>query len=247
MSRIEITVHEIITLLNHSSLPTIIVEGNDDLIVYRTIETALNEYSFSILPVGGREKALEVFNRRGEIKSTQFLFFIVDKDCWVYSDVPKEFQHDAIICTDGYSIENDIIVDSNIICTIAGDHKYVFEEKLDKFTYWYALAVDRFLRGEVSVLKESPDKILSDEKYQQYVILKNDEEYPESLKNKIRSDYIKLIRGKSLLSLIVRVLNNRQNSARYDTKAIFEMVSVRPGDKIKNIISKIKELIAVNN
>jgi hypothetical protein len=56
-----ISLEEWIALLERSVLPTIIIEGRDDVIVYREFEKKLN---VDVLPVGGRNTILEIFKEK---------------------------------------------------------------------------------------------------------------------------------------------------------------------------------------
>lgn len=66
-----LTTEELIATLRNTSLPTVVVEGLDDMIVYRAIEQRLSHLNVSILPTGGRSKLLDIYKRKGEIQSKQ--------------------------------------------------------------------------------------------------------------------------------------------------------------------------------
>ena len=63
--KIEISTEEAIAVIKKSSLPTVVIEGADDAIVYRKIED-IGDGFVSLLPVGGRENVLAIFNRKAE-------------------------------------------------------------------------------------------------------------------------------------------------------------------------------------
>ena len=107
-----VPVHVILAMIRNSpSGKFVIVEGVDDIIVYRILINLYKTLGIQVIPAGGRDKVLEVFD---EIKSTNNInktIFIVDKDLWVFRGIPTEYQHERIITTSGYSIENDVFID----------------------------------------------------------------------------------------------------------------------------------------
>ena len=101
------TVDEIIALLKKTDLPTVVCEGSDDLIVYRRFEEHLSHIGVSILPAGGRENVLEVFERRGEIPTSVRLAFIADRDTWVNTEIPTAYVAPALCGSMPFPVEID--------------------------------------------------------------------------------------------------------------------------------------------
>ncbi len=233
---IEITTEEIIAILKRTSLPTVIVEGCDDMIVYRNIEKELAHLGVSMLPVGGRRNVLDVFNRKNEIPNHVRVAFIADKDIWVITDIPEEFADDQLIFTEGYSIENDIFMDGKL-CDILNDSEK-FEEELKDFIEWYALAINRMINGCSETISLHPNEVLCPNKRPWLLKLKDGEEYPEELRYRIANDYMRMVRGKSLISLFLRNAKNK-----YTHKSILELVAIRPGPMLKRIISEVEAAI----
>ncbi len=67
MGNKSLTIDEIISTLNHSDLPTVLVEGSDDIFVYRNIESKIGSRQINFLPCGGRNTLLKIFERKNEI------------------------------------------------------------------------------------------------------------------------------------------------------------------------------------
>ncbi|WEI10088.1 DUF4435 domain-containing protein [Acinetobacter soli] len=62
----------------------VVVEGVDDIIVYRSLITIFASKRIQVLTAGGRDKVLEVFD---EVKKLGYLdkaIFIVDQDSWIF-------------------------------------------------------------------------------------------------------------------------------------------------------------------
>lgn len=225
----EITVDEVIGLLKRTSLPTLVVEGSDDMIVYRRFEDSLAHIGVSVLPVGGRKKVLEVFNRRAEIPKSVRTMFIADQDTWVNVGIPAAYADQSLLFTDGYSIENDVYRDGELWKLLQPNEQCAFATALDSFIEWYALAVSRHLLGTAQQISLHPDHVLNPIHRPALLALEPAETYPSALKNQIRGDHGRLLRGKSLLALLLRHTNARGRGVRHSDSGLFEMVAVRPG------------------
>jgi hypothetical protein len=104
MKKRELTVEEIVSLLRHSSVPTILVEGSEDVMVYRWLKQHIKPLKASAIQCGGREKLLSVYKRRNEFSHIKTAF-LADQDMYVFLGIPSDYSD--IIWTAGYSIEND--------------------------------------------------------------------------------------------------------------------------------------------
>ena len=77
-----LTEEELKSTLKHSSIPTIIVEGKDDLKIYRWIEEDINASAtmhIDIMPCGCRNTLIKLYNSRSDFKKVLFIaaMFIV--------------------------------------------------------------------------------------------------------------------------------------------------------------------------
>jgi hypothetical protein len=78
---IEMTADEVLSTLNHSALPTVVVEGGDDIIVFRKLEETLAHLGVSVFAARGRNTLLDVFKRRAEITNGQGLLLLLTVIC----------------------------------------------------------------------------------------------------------------------------------------------------------------------
>lgn len=239
--KIDISVEELIGTLKNTSLPTIIVEGKDDLIVYRTIEEQLSYLDVSILPVGGREKALQIFERLNELPKNSRILFIVDKDCWVFTNIPKEYQSEKIITTDGYSIENDIFVDGELENLLRGEERDKFNTELDDLIKWFSIAISRNLNGITTEIKHHPNHVLNPDYYSNLIQLDPTESFPNDLYKDLKNEFKKKLRGKTLLNLLIRNTNYKGREPKHTDNALLESVAIRPGFLINKIKKEIEE------
>lgn len=243
-TELDITTDEVVSLLKRTSLPTIIVEGCDDMIVYRAIEEKLAHLGVSMLPVGGRGKVLDVFKRNNEIPKSVRVAFIADKDLWASIGIPAEYVADQLIFTEGYSIENDVFLDGELWKILKGNEPQKFEAELSEFIEWYALAINRTINGDSETISLHPDHVLCPKQRPDLIKLKEGEEYPEALREKVRNEYKKLVRGKSLISLLLRNVNYKGREPRHTDKALLESVAIRPGPLLQRITAAVEAAIS---
>lgn len=235
-----VTTEELLATLKNTALPTVVVEGLDDMIVYRAIEEKLAHLSISILPTGGRSKLLDIYRKRSEVHTTSALIFIADRDTWVQTGIPQEFDGPNIIWTDGYSIENDAIRDGELVKLLKGVEKEKFNRELNEFLQWYALAVSRHLQDPTVPICLHPNHILDAHDKDALTKVNEGESYPTPLLDEIASDPKKLVRGKSLLFLLVRNLSYKGREPRHSDKALLEVAAMKPGPFLSEIIQKVE-------
>lgn len=238
--KIDLTPDEIVALLKKSYEPTVLIEGKDDIVIYRKLED-ISEVS--VLQTGGRNTLISVFNRRSEFHGKK-VAFIADQDCWCVTGIPSEYIDERLIFTSGYSIENDIFIDINIINMMNGAEKELFNQELNMFVDWYSLAVKRFITNGDQSLKDHPNKILDDlNKYNEFCKISDEEKYPCEIKKLISDNPILKIRGKSLFDLALRQLGNpNRNVVHKNPKIFFDFAAANPGKNINKIFSNIKRI-----
>jgi hypothetical protein len=240
----DISIDETIALLKKTSLPTIVVEGADDMIVYRHMEESLSAFGVSVLPVGGRKNVLEIFSRRGELPNSVKITFIADQDIWINIGIPPEYHHDSLVFTGGYSIENDIYTDGELWKLLRRDEVTKFDKEVSAFLCWYALALSRHLQNASEVIKFHPNHVLDPDHHTGLLSLQTGELYPDKLHEELSNDYQKTLRGKSLMALLIRNTSYSGREPHHNSKALMEMVANRPGPLLETMYSRVKTLHA---
>lgn len=112
----KVDVGALIANIKDGDLFNIIIEGNDDKLVYDEFEDIyeLTEPLVSVLEVGGRNNVLKIFKALKDTPHINKAIFIVDQDQWVLTGVDPQYDHPHVIRTTGYSFENDIFIDGNL-------------------------------------------------------------------------------------------------------------------------------------
>lgn len=244
MAGIDYSVDEIVALLKKTSLPTIVVEGSDDVIVFRHLEDRLANLGVDVLPATGRSKLLQVFERRDEFKASTKVVFIADRDTWVHTGIPSKYLDDILILTDGYSIENDVYRDGDLESLLIASEREVFFWELDMFITWYSLALSRSLDGLHANIDLHPNQIFQEGSLDTLLQMRDDEFYPHALKGEIKSNYARILRGKSLLNLLVRQTTRPGRQPAHKPQALLEFVAARPGQHLLAIEEKVNKFLA---
>lgn len=233
------TVDELFELLKRTGLPTVLVEGKDDIIFYRRVEEGLSELGLDILPAGNKHAVLQLRDKLYDQPIKKTIIFIVDNDLWVHSG--QEIGDARLLTTEGYSIENDIFLDGELWNLLDKNEQSKFEAELKRFIRWYALAVSRQLRGLACEFRAHPTKILEDpEFYEQQLRLLDDEAYPDELYREISSNYQKLLRGKSLFGLLLRQLSGAHRKTKFGAHQLLEIGAARKGSRYDRICALVQ-------
>ena len=241
-----LTVDEVIALLKRSMLPTVVVEGADDVIVYRRLEDHFDEFGLSVLAVGGRSNILKIFERLNEIQSNEHITFIADKDHWVLTGVPTQYMSNRLFLTDGYSIENDLYRDGEMENILDKTELKSFSEDIRRFITWFSLAINRFISGQEEALDTSPHKVLDETAFAQLTTLKPGEIYPQDVFEIINSDYARFVRGKSLWQVISRQTARKGRVVRLNDKSFMEIQSANRGPLLSGLYQKIENYFLAN-
>jgi len=232
--RIPFTVEEIISTIQRSSLPFILVEDTSKEMaeVYRKIESKIGTTNASIIPCGGRRPLLEIYKRRNEFTSKK-VAYIADKDMWVFSGVPNEF--DDICFTKGYSIENDLYADGKEQIEVLLEDEEIVEKGqiFQEIIQWYSSKVDKYLGGtitncefsDVTFLNKSIFDRVTNKITEQFKIGTGYTEPKAETVASILANYSLQLRGKFLFQVLYLLLfENRKNPmARYHTRHLLDI------------------------
>lgn len=221
----------IATITNSRIGKYVIVEGVDDIVIYRNLIALYRSKGINVLAAGGRKKVLEVFDA---LKSTSHLnkaIFIVDQDSWIFSGVPAEYQHTSIICTSGYSIENDVYLDKQLDILMQGTNVFsAFQSDLQIYLKWFALAITRFCTNDNEdgeILNVHPQTFFKcTSTIESFCNLKAGEIFPQSTYDDLLVNYGLKFRGKCLLPLAVIALGKRPDAPKYNSKTIMEETAI---------------------
>jgi hypothetical protein len=241
-----LSVDDIIVTLNHSAFPSLIIEGKDDILVFRRLEQNVSIRGFTILPAGGRSAVLELFRRRNEIRNQDGVFFFADRDLWLFDVVPAEYRHDRLMFTVGYSIENDMYIDGELEALLTPAEQIRFTEDIETYLAYYCRVVSGYLSGQGdNGLADHPNMVLDNpaELNLRCEALGGIAVSAE-IASTIRTNYFTHLRGKTLFQIILRQLSKGGRNPKYSKAALFDLGAVRNGPSMRRVLEWVESAFA---
>ena len=201
------TVDHLVGVLRRSRIPGIVVEGNDDVIIYRELAKRIGILEVALHPSGGRNKLLQIYKRRSEFAHVP-VAFIADQDMWLFSGI--EPGYNDIIWTHGYSIENDLYSDANLERLLDENETAEHQQILDAISTWFAFAVETYLAGNRPYLDVHCDEMIPPGRTEldaDFCKRRSFRVPNAELVRQIRDEYQLRLRGKQLFQLLIRFLS----------------------------------------
>lgn len=213
---------ELISAINHSSEPYVIVEGDDDVMIYRWLLDDIGAIA-ALEHRQGCGGVKNLFFRKGEITNPK-IAFVCDRDTNVYTGkTPKGCG--GIIYTKGYSIENDLYYGRKLEKKLfEAKDRELFEKALNSFLLYYGCELEKFSEGKVFDLRRKPEAIINHKDYSLRISqLCNYKEPSTETIEHLKSKYDLLIRGHSLFKLVGMILRRKTRKPQYEVDTIYEM------------------------
>lgn len=238
------TVDEIISTLKRSNIPTILIEGTDDLFIYRWIKRKITATPVALQACGGRNNLFSVYHRRSEfINST--VAYVADRDGFRFKPIPKEFA--GIIFTKGYCIENDVYTGSEISNFIDPENKTELDTLREVIGSWFAYEVEKFLNcpectnlenagAHINLVTPNGNEICP--KFSKSIgYIPANEKYREL----VFSNYDFNVRGKQLFQMLARLLSRKGRFSKFTDKNLVE-IALKTGENeaLTPIIEKLE-------
>jgi hypothetical protein len=242
----ELTIDEIVSSIQKSQLISVVIEGKDDVVAFRTLERDLNQEfknNITLVPAGGRSKVLQILDQIKGSKALDRCIFICDKDIWVFSGVPDEISAAGVITTEGYSIENDIIRDYPPTDFMDDSEIIQYDSEVNYFSQWFAEQVKFALDGKENNLSLFPGVILDKKPRDDFGYVCDPDHQCASLFQMITAENRKYIRGKSLLQVAMRQLSRKGRASKHHHLSFLEHGSVRRGKWFSRIISEVNSRV----
>ena len=230
---------------SHTYLPTVIVEGENDIPIYRRIEKYIGVQDADVIQVGGRNNLLSLYERRKEFAHLP-VAFVADRDLWLFSGIPPDYPE--IIWTEGYSIENDLYVGAgleNLLSTDdVGEHRLV----LDSIIEWFAFEVEEHLACRPAHVATGCNTVVPEGKTEMDQGFRNCRGFrppDEQLHQQIKETYQLQLRGRLLFEILIRFLNASSGN-QYSIVRLHEIAfEKKPPDELMNrFIREIERAIA---
>ena len=223
MPRQDLTVDELVAALGRSQLPTVIVEGQVDIQIYRWIEESISNRKVDIQSAGGRNNLLLVYKRRDEFAHLP-VAFVADRDLWLFSGIPPGYPD--IIWTEGYSIENDLYAGANLENLLNVDEVDEHRQVLEAIIEWFAFEVEEHLACRPAQVDKHCNEIVplgQNEMDQGFRSSRGFRSPNQTLHQRIKNAYQLQLRGKTLFQMLNRFLNARRRRPKHSTLGLYEI------------------------
>lgn len=219
------TVDELVSMLRRSKLPTVIVEGREDMLIFRWMEENLKVHEVDVIGVGGRPNLFAVYDRKSEFQHLP-VAFIADKDKELFTQLPTGC--DEIIWTQGYSIENDLYAGADPSLESLMDAHEVVEHSqlLDTIVSWFAFEVEELLAGRIPEFNHHCNEVVPEGQTEiDYDFLQRRGVCPPNseLQQQIKAAYQLQLRGKLLFQMLVRFLSKSNRRVKHSIHGLFEV------------------------
>jgi hypothetical protein len=239
------TVDEWVTTLKDSDLPTVIVEGENDIPIYRRIEKYIGVQDADIIQVGGRNNLLSLYKRRNEFANLR-VAFIADKDLWLFSGIPPDYPE--IIWTEGYSIENDLYAGADLEKVLNANDVNEHRLVLNSIIEWFAFEVEEYLAGREAQVATGCNTVVplgQTEMDQGFCTCRGFRSPDEKLHQQITEGYQLQLRGKLLFEILIRFLNASNTGEQYSVAKLHQIAfDMKPPDELMDqLIHEIERAI----
>lgn len=240
-SEIRLSENEMVAHLKRTRLPTILVEGSDESLVYRYLEDRINVENIenaNILICHGRNMLINVFKRREEFPRAKVVF-VADQDMWFFEGIPKEYKN-KIVFTEGYSLENDLYIQTFFEKLLDNSELESFQNLIKELSVWFAFEVDRYNKTgnffcDVHINEICPKNVLS-ERFKQKIQFVDP---PILLIQRISQDYTKALRGKNLFEALLRFLSYSKRPSKYSRDNLIELGTKNENPRLTLLVNSI--------
>jgi hypothetical protein len=217
------TEKEIVDYLKRTSLPTLLVEGDDDAAIYRWLENRLGVFSGSVLFCSGRDVLISIYRNRETFPHGK-LAWLADLDMWRFSPPPADL--DGIVFTTGYSIENDLYAGSQIEALLEEDERSRHSRLLSVLCRWFSFEVLEFLASREAQVAHHVRRVVDLDAMEirpEFASLRGYSEPDPSFVASLFADYKLNLRGKTLVDALITYLSDSRRTPKYSKPAIIEM------------------------
>lgn len=243
------TVDDWVTVLsdNHTNIPTVIVEGKNDIPIYRRIERYIGVQNADVIQVGGRNNLLSLYKKRKKFAQLP-VAFVADRDLWLFSGISQDYPD--IIWTEGYSIENDLYVGADLEKVLNANDVDEHRQVLDSIIEWFAFEVEEDLAGREAQVATGCNKVVplgQTEMDQGFRQCRGFRPPDQKLHRQIKGAYQFQLRGRLLFEMLIRFLNAHPGS-QYSVERLHETAfEMKPPDELMDrFIREIEQTITAH-
>lgn len=225
-------VKEFVNYLSKSSLPTILVEGKDDMRIYNWIKEYFDDHrTVSVMAVGCRSKLLAVYDRRAMFRHLP-VAFVADRDLDYLLELPSD-RYEDVVWTEGYSIENDLYAGGESVLEklLNQDERCQYKQILETLIEWFAFEVEEFSCGRYAKVNRKLKDIVAKGQTQMNDDFRECRGFcppNKAIYQQISGAYQLRLRGKFLFQILHRILTGDSRDPSYNLFSLYEMAFKLP-------------------
>lgn len=215
---------EVVAMIKRSHWPTLVVEGSSDQTFYQSVEKKSKQTTIDFIAVGGKRAVLAIYKKRHEFKVP--VVFVADRDVWVFFRKPKGLEE--LVVTNGYSIENDILNETQIRQGLSSAGISYLDNMKEPLSNWFAYQVGCCKNGQKYSFRCSITGLVDEQFHLTKGILGDNPVIDDKILTDITSHWWKKFRGKTLLDLCFRATRKDPKHARITKKEYIHNVMLLP-------------------
>jgi hypothetical protein len=227
-------------------MPVIVIEGTDDVYIYRWLKTNLSNSQVTLQATGGRNNLFAIHDCKSEFINKKVIF-IADKDSYRFDRVPLNRQD--IIFTSGYCIENDVYHGSDVCNLLDNEDLNDFEVLKKIIVRWFAFELEQFNHRKLTNINAtlkvaSHINVVSptglNDICPSFKIKIGFNEPCPSVVRLVESEYGLNLRGKQLFQILTRFMSKKDRFSLFSDKNLIE-IALKQGNNvfIQRLISEI--------
>jgi hypothetical protein len=233
-------------------MPIIIIEGTDDVYIYRWLKSKLANSLVSLQATGGRINLFAIHDRKSEFEGKKVLF-IADKDSYRFEGIPQN--RSDIIFTSGYCIENDIYDGSGINNLLDEEDLNDFEVLKKVIIRWFSFELEQFnqrklVNSNTTLQVSNHINVVSpigiNDICPKFKAEINFREPCPNIISTVESQYGLNVRGKQLFQVLSRFMSKKGRFSSFSDKNLIE-IALKQGNNasIQRLVSEIDNKLAV--
>jgi len=239
MSKIELSFDELRSYLKKTSIPTVVVEGKDDQGMYTKFKSKYEKYEFSFIKAGCRGKVLKL--AEDESLQNDNVAFLIDQDVDLIKGRSEMLKSKGtnIVITNGYSIENDIIMGSldTLMKFLNNSEIEISNDMLKMLGIWF---VHELLCDEPT-FKTHIDQTIANKTETEVNQMYPLDNVGRQIFELIQDDLLRFVRGKNILQVFQHITSKKGRHTRYNQSQLLD-ICLCANDSNENIEEIFNEL-----
>lgn len=240
------TEEEIISYLGRTDLPTVLVEGKTDAMVYRWLENRWGILGGSILICSGRSVLLSIYRKRHQFTHSR-VAWLADSDMWLFTGPPADLSD--VVFTAGYSIENDVYAGSALEDLLDPAEQALHRILLSLTCRWFAFEIQECRAARQFLIDVHLNQFIDIAQADLSLTYCNGRGFTEPDAQAVADvliNYKLQLRGKTLMQVLVHLLSAPARTSKYSYTTAMEVAfKLNPNNPhIQRLVAEVSQKLA---